>query len=226
MFIEALFNAVILISALILIYNRNGKPSSLSQGLIDPRYFLLVGPIIVCFTLGNLIINTIIVILISIKLRSKLVTIKHNFVRFEYIKSIIKNIIIIWPILILVSLVSKTIFYEYSEQEIVRNIRISNSSTELLSVFIMIVIIAPIIEEIIFRGLIYRVFKGLLGPFFGAFISSILFSFVHLNLLSFPYLFIFGIILCLYYEKEKTIITPILMHSILNGIMFSLILIK
>ena len=126
----------------------------------------------------------------------------------------------------LVSLVSKTIFYEYSEQEIVRNVRISNNSTELLSAFIMIVIIAPIIEEIIFRGLIYRVFKGLLGPFFGAFISSILFSFVHLNLLSFPYLFIFGIILCLYYEKEKTIFTPILMHSILNGIMFSLILIK
>ena len=126
----------------------------------------------------------------------------------------------------LVSLVSKTILYEYSEQEIVRNIRISNNSTELLSVFIMIVIIAPIIEEIIFRGLVYRVFKGLLGPFFGAVISSILFSFVHLNLLSFPYLFIFGIILCLYYEKEKTIITPILMHSILNGIMFSLILIK
>ena len=226
MFIEALFNAVILISALILIYNRNGKPSSLSQGLIHPRYVILVGPLIVCFTLGNLIVNTIIVILISIKLRSKLVTIKHNFVSFDYIKSIIKNIIIIWPILMLVSLVSKTILYEYSEQEIVRNIRISNNSTELLSVFIMIVIIAPIIEEIIFRGLIYRVFKGLLGPFFGAFISSILFSFVHLNLLSFPYLFIFGIILCLYCEKEKTIITPILMHSILNGIMFSLILIK
>ena len=94
MFIEALFNAVILISALILLYNRNGKPSSLSQGLIHPQYVILVGPIIICFTLGNLIVNTIIVILISIKLRSKLVTIKHNFVSFDYIKSIIKNIII------------------------------------------------------------------------------------------------------------------------------------
>ena len=226
MFIEALFNALLVISALILIYKRNETPFTLSQSLIHPVYILLVGPIIVCFTLGNLIVNTIIVILISIKLRIKLSTIKSNFENFDYIKSIIQNIIIIWPILMLVSLVSKTIFYEYSEQEIVRNLRISNNSTELLSAFIMIVLIAPIIEEIIFRGLIYRVFKGLLGPFFGAFISSILFSFVHLNLLSFPYLFIFGILLCLYYEKEKTIITPILMHSILNGIMFSLILIK
>jgi membrane protease YdiL (CAAX protease family) len=225
-FIEALLNAVILISALLLIYNGNGKSFSLSQGLIHPGYFLLVGPIIVCFTLGNLIVNTIIVILISIKLKIKLVNIKLSFVNFDYLKSIIKNITIIWPILMLVSLVSKTILYEYSEQEIVRNIRISNNSTELLSMFIMIVILAPIIEEIIFRGLIYRVFKRLLGPLFGAFISSILFSFVHLNLLSFSYLFIFGIILCVYYEKEKTIITPIIMHSILNGIMFSLILNK
>ena len=226
MYIEALFNAVLLISALILIYNRNEKHFSLSQGLIHSRYLFLVVPIIACFTLGNLIVNTIIVILISIKLRSKLVTKKLNFESFDYIKSIIENIIIIWPILMLVSLVSKTIFFEYSEQEIVKDIRISNSSTELLSVFIMIVIIAPIIEEIIFRGLIYRVFKGLFGTFFGAFVSSILFSFVHLNLLSFPYLFIFGIILCVYYEKENTIITPILMHSILNGIMFGLILIR
>ena len=225
MFIEALFNAVLIISALIIIYNRNEKPFRLSQGLINPGYLLLIAPIIGCFILGNLIVNTIIVILISIKFRIKLVTKRNNFENCVYLKSIIQKVIIIWPVLMLVSLVSKTIFNEFSVQEIVNNIKTSNNSTELIIAFIMIVIIAPIIEEILFRGLIYRVIKRLLGPFFSAFISSLLFSFVHLNLLSFPYLFILGVILCVFYENENTIITPILVHSILNGIMFSLILI-
>jgi membrane protease YdiL (CAAX protease family) len=196
----------------------------LTQGLIHPGYLFLVFPVIYCFILGNLIVNTIIVILISLKFEMKFVTKNFEFRKIEHIKSLVQNIIIVWPILVLISLVSKAIFFEFSEQDIVKGLRRLNNSTELISVFIMIVIIAPIIEEILFRGLIYRVFKGILGPFFAAVLSSVLFSFVHLNLLSFPYLFIFGIILCVYYEKENTIIIPILIHSIFNLIMFTLIL--
>ena len=225
MYIEVLFNVVVAISALIVIYNRNEKSFNLSQGLIHHRYLFVVVPIVYCFTLGDLTLNTIIAIFISFKLRINLVPNNLGCINYKYINSLIQKIIILWPILVFVSIVSKMIFSEFTEQNIVKDVRKLNNFYEFLTVFIMVVIVAPVIEEILFRGLIYRVFKGLVGPFIAAFISSILFSFVHINLLSFPYLFIFGIVLCTYYEKENTIVTPILIHSIFNGIMLTLILV-
>ncbi len=55
-------------------------------------------------------------------------------------------------------------------------------------------IIAPLTEECLFRGLIYR-YLGRFGRLFAIFISALLFGLVHLNLLQFPTAVLVGLLL-------------------------------
>jgi len=80
--------------------------------------------------------------------------------------------------------------------------------------FIIAVILAPILEELFFRKIL---FNGLLKKYsfaISAIISSLCFALVHWtpDLLRIIPMFIFGIICCLIYIKTKNIIYPILFH--------------
>jgi len=63
-------------------------------------------------------------------------------------------------------------------------------------------IIAPITEELIFRGMIYPLLKKEIGVFWGCAISSIVFSVIHFNVLSFAVLFAFSCCLTYTYETK------------------------
>lgn len=93
-----------------------------------------------------------------------------------------------------------------------------------------IVILAPISEELIFRGIIYRLLVGLFGdkdgmPFaisrakvLAAIVSAILFSLVHADVFVFIPLALMGICLCLVYEKTGSIVAPMVLHCLFNSI--------
>lgn len=87
----------------------------------------------------------------------------------------------------------------------------------MLTMFLMIVILAPISEEIIIRG----VFIGVLfkeKPYLGLIISSLLFTFLHgpTDVLSFVLYLVPGITLGLAYIKTNWIVTPIIIHMLFN----------
>ena len=86
------------------------------------------------------------------------------------------------------------------------------------------VIISPIFEEILYRGLMYNKLKEISNAFIGVLISSILFALLHIPKYGFGintfFLFLVGILLAYCYEKSNNIYVPIFVHSINNFFIF------
>jgi len=69
---------------------------------------------------------------------------------------------------------------------------------------------SPIVEEIIYRGILYSVFRKKYGAYIGIVITSLLFSLIHFTIA--PGFILTGIILGILYEKTESIITPTAAH--------------
>lgn len=94
-------------------------------------------------------------------------------------------------------------------------------STADMSFWIMVVataILAPIVEELVFRGLVYTRCKELLGVVPATIISAACFGLVHGNLVQFVYAGILGVFLCIFYEKGRSVWVPIICHMSVNMI--------
>lgn len=91
------------------------------------------------------------------------------------------------------------------------------SSASPLVVFVAVVILAPIAEEVVFRGLIMKIiFRKY--PKIGFLVSALLFTFAHIptDILSFLLYFVMAVGLCLVYYRTKRIEASILLHFINN----------
>lgn len=103
------------------------------------------------------------------------------------------------------------------KQELVELFTQCNSKLVIGTIIFFAVIIAPITEEFIFRGSIYRFLKTKVNPLFALSVSALFFAWVHYNILSFLPLVLLGILLTCSYEKTGNIITPIVFHSLFNA---------
>ena len=77
-------------------------------------------------------------------------------------------------------------------------------------------IVGPILEEMLFRGIIYNRLKEFNKPMASIIITSILFGVFHTDVLNAIYAFGVSFILIFLYEKYKSIKAPIIMHIALN----------
>jgi len=84
--------------------------------------------------------------------------------------------------------------------------------------FMTTVFMAPILEELLFRGLIYKRLRNICKPFVAAIISSLAFGISHGNLVQFSYAFLAGMLLAYVYEKYKNIWAPIIFHFCANAL--------
>lgn len=83
-------------------------------------------------------------------------------------------------------------------------------------VFLQIVataVAAPLIEELLFRGLIYKRLRVLVKPIPAMIISAAIFGIAHGNFVQFVYAFLLGIIFAYVYEKFHNIWIPITFHA-------------
>lgn len=87
--------------------------------------------------------------------------------------------------------------------------------------FIIAVIVAPIVEEVLFRGVFLNKLAVRFGIKKGILFSSIIFMVFHINSLFIPQL-IAGLLFGIIYIKTKQLIYPILAHSLNNLIPFLL----
>ena len=87
--------------------------------------------------------------------------------------------------------------------------------------FIIAVIVGPIVEEVLFRGVLLNKLAVRFGIKKGILFSSLIFMVFHINSLFIPQL-IAGLLLGIIYVKTKQIIYPILAHSLNNLIPFLL----
>ncbi|NMC60487.1 MAG: CPBP family intramembrane metalloprotease [Candidatus Methanofastidiosa archaeon] len=82
--------------------------------------------------------------------------------------------------------------------------------------YLKILLIAPLFEELIYRGILLALLLHHLSPKWSILLSSILFSILHLNPTQFLLAFILGLFCGWYYYKTKNLLTCIIIHSISN----------
>ena len=85
--------------------------------------------------------------------------------------------------------------------------------------FVMVVVVAPITEEFIFRGIILHRWGTKWGVIPAILLSSILFGLIHLNIF-FISLAIWAVFLAFLYIKTGSLIVPIIAHALNNFIVF------
>lgn len=89
-------------------------------------------------------------------------------------------------------------------------------------VVLAVVVLAPIAEEVFFRGVVYNAWLRESGPRFAAIGSSLLFSVIHLSLVSLLPIFLLGLALAWVYRRTGNLLAPIAMHATVNGISVAL----
>ena len=108
-------------------------------------------------------------------------------------------------------------------QEAVQMVMATEHPVEVGLQVVSVVIMAPIAEELLFRGILYNTIKHTGYPLAGMIISAALFALVHSSLALMLPLFVMGFALAWVYEKSGSIIAPMVMHATFNAINFSLL---
>jgi len=80
------------------------------------------------------------------------------------------------------------------------------------------VIVAPLVEETVFRDFVYGVVQRLTDTIFAAIVSSALFALAHFHLGSAVPLFVLALGFVGAYERTGSLLVPMLMHALFNGI--------
>ena len=91
----------------------------------------------------------------------------------------------------------------------------SRWTTVYLGVFA--VVLAPVAEEFIFRGMLFPFVKQLGRPKLAWFGVSFLFALIHLNAPTFVPLFVFALALTWLYERTDNLLAPITAHALFNA---------
>jgi len=110
------------------------------------------------------------------------------------------------------------IFGEMKEQEVVDSLKNTSGLSLKIGMIVSACIVAPIAEEVIFRGYIYSVLKRFSNPLFAMVVAGALFAAVHLNLPALLPLWMFAIILTLSYELSGSLWVPIGIHAGFNTV--------
>ena len=87
-----------------------------------------------------------------------------------------------------------------------------------------IVVLAPIAEELFFRGVVYNAWLREAGPRYALVGSSALFAVIHLSLVAVVPIFLLGLALAWVYRRTANLLAPIAMHATVNGISVALAL--
>ncbi|PXA03018.1 hypothetical protein DDZ13_13940 [Coraliomargarita sinensis] len=106
---------------------------------------------------------------------------------------------------------------EFEPQELVT---LFQSGGDLLAVVLLVfmaVVVAPVVEEVIFRGCIYRFLKSKTTMLGAQVMSGAIFALMHGNLLSFVPLVIVGVLLARVYEKTGSLAVAIWFHAFFNA---------
>lgn len=98
--------------------------------------------------------------------------------------------------------------------ELMENAGLADNITPLMMIYS--VLLAPISEELVFRGVTYRIARRAFPFWIANFIQALLFGIFHMNPLQGCYTFVLGLVLGYICEKGGTIYHVILFHLLFN----------
>ena len=109
------------------------------------------------------------------------------------------------------------------EQQVVHALKTSTSWVYRACVGVTAILLAPLAEELLFRGVLYPTVKQSGYPRLALWGTSLAFAAVHLNLATFVPLTFLALVLTLLYEKTNNLLAPILVHSLFNAANFGML---
>jgi len=98
----------------------------------------------------------------------------------------------------------------------IEDIQRSFFDNELMIKIIALVIVSPISEELMYRGIIFNYMRRNFSRRSAYIVSALLFGIIHMNLIQFVYATLFGFVLALFAEKMDTVWAAIIIHAISN----------
>lgn len=106
---------------------------------------------------------------------------------------------------------------EESDQVIVQAFQQSNDTGLRLAIIVAAGLVAPAVEELVYRGLIYGFARSLIEHWPAALLSSALFALVHVDAVASLPLFVLALGLATAYDRSRTLWVPVLMHMLFNA---------
>ncbi|MBC6933664.1 MAG: CPBP family intramembrane metalloprotease [Candidatus Brocadia sp. AMX2] len=141
---------------------------------------------------------------------------------FVNIKQGIKRYLITLPLIMLAGFIINLISGYFGQnpemQDVVRWVLEEKSLFVLVSLIFFGIVIAPVIEEIMFRGFLQPALKNFFGGRYAIVLSASLFAGVHMDIFAFFQIFILGMLLGYLYEKTQTLVASIIVHVLHNSL--------
>ncbi len=111
-----------------------------------------------------------------------------------------------------------------SQQELPDELGADNGVLALCAAAFLVTVVAPVAEEVFFRGYVFGALRNWKGMWVGALLTGLIFGAIHAGSapdpLYLPLLAVFGFILCLLYVKTRSLYPCIALHAINNSIAF------
>jgi membrane protease YdiL (CAAX protease family) len=149
---------------------------------------------------------------------------KKAFPLFIMLLPVVWIATLLWSSL-LSGLESAGLVEESAPQELVTLFQGGGDLLPIIILVFMAIVVAPVVEEIIFRGCIYRFLKSQTTVIGAQIISGSVFAMMHANLLSFVPLVFVGVLLARIYEKTGSLGVAIWFHAFFNAFSLSMLFI-
>jgi membrane protease YdiL (CAAX protease family) len=107
---------------------------------------------------------------------------------------------------------------ETTSQQAVQVLHSIGQGVGLITFALVTVVVAPLGEELLFRGVLYPAIKRAGFPKLALWGSSLLFAGIHLNAATFLPLLLLSLLLVWLYEQTDNLIAPLVGHALFNGI--------
>jgi len=125
----------------------------------------------------------------------------------------------LFALILVMGLVLEKVFPQMPPQAFEWVLRQVSSTKEFVVLLVIVSVIAPLAEELYFRGFVYPVFRRYTGVTAGIILSGVFFGAAHFDVWRFIPLSLGGALLALVYEKSGSIFPCWLTHGLWNGFM-------
>lgn len=109
-------------------------------------------------------------------------------------------------------------------QDVLPTLGVQQGTAWMIAGAVLVVVLAPIAEELLFRGFLYRCLRNRLGALTSTAIIATVFGSLHYSgpetLALLPPLVLLGALFCVLYERTGSLYPAILLHAINNAIAF------
>ena len=172
-------------------------------------------------------IPPLLIIYYQIKSLDKKFILRKDYFQFNYspIKDAIsqgfRGLLMTIPFVLLVSLIMNLFIDNQNGSNPLLEIVLNNNNYfSFILLFITTTFLAPLFEELIFRGVLLPILSREFGIILGIAVSAFIFAVAHLSISEIPPLFILGIGLGITRLISGRLVSSVIMHSLWNGLTF------